>query len=133
MNEYFNGIKYGNVYSKDNGATVDGNMTLDFSVTKTKPNEEDNGFSYTSNSTTYYISGLGLSADDLTVKDIGIGFSSANGQAIYKALLQKHSNVEDPDPTEQYNFGNGQVSDILTAMKSVANTIADIQAGTYTF
>ena len=131
MNDYFSGIKYGNEYKTDNDASTNGTMSLEYSVsTSKKPSEEDNGFSYTSGSTTYYISGLGLSANDLTVKDIGIGFSSTNGQAIYKALLQKHSNVEDADPAEQYKFGNGQVESILTAMKSVASTIANIQAGT---
>lgn len=130
MNDYFSGIKYGNKYEKSNDASTDATMSLEYKVSTTKLSEEDNGFSYTSGNTTYYISGLGLSTDDLTVKDIGIGFSGTNGQAIYKALLQKHSNVEDADPATQYKFGDGQVESILTAMKSVATTIADIKAGT---
>lgn len=116
ITDYFSGIKYGNE-----------GVTLDFSVVNTSPNEEDNGFSTTSSGATKYISGLGLSSSDLNVKDIGIGFSGTNGQLIYKALLQKHSNVIDADPAQQYNFGVSQVSDILNAMKEVANYIGNLK------
>lgn len=123
LGDYFKGINYG----KPSGVT-----TINFEVTTSSPNEEDNGFSASSGSNTNYIKGLGLDSNDLATKDIGIGFSSPTGQAIYKALLQKHSNVIDADPIQQYQFGASQVSDILNAMKSVANSIADLKVGTTT-
>lgn len=121
LGDYFKGIKYGRPTSISEGKSIN------FDVVDTSPNEEDNGFSFKSRGTTKYIKGLGLDKTDLETKDIGIGFSGPTGQAIYKALLQKHSNVIDADPSEQYKFGSDQVSGILNAMTQVANKIADLR------
>ena len=121
LGDYFKGIKYGRPTSISEGKSIT------FANVDTAPNEEDNGFSAKSGSATKYIKGLGLDGDDLGTKDIGIGFSGPTGQAIYKALLQKHSNVIDADPSKQYEFGAGQVQGILNAMKQVANKIADLR------
>lgn len=56
-------------------------------------------------------------------------FSGTQGQEIYKALLQKHTNITDVKTTEQYDLGNSQVSGIKNAMTQVANKIADLKAG----
>lgn len=124
---YFPGIKYGNEISSGTSSDTSKTVQLDFSIVTQNPNEEDNGF--VSTGSKKYIKGLGLSADDLTVKDIGIGFSGATGQAIYKALLQKHSNVIDADPAKQYEFGDQQTGDILDAMIEVAHQIGDLKTG----
>lgn len=121
LGDYFKGIKYGRPTSISEGKSIN------FEVVNTSPKEEDNGFSIKSGSDTKYIKGLGLDSKDLDTKDIGIGFSGPTGQAIYKALLQKHSNVIDADPSEQYKFGSDQVSGILNAMTQVANKIADLK------
>lgn len=121
LGDYFKGIKYGRPGASKVGTTIN------FTVATTSPNEEDNGFSVKSGSATKYIKGLGLDSDDLDTKDIGIGFSGPTGQAIYKALLQKHSNVIDADPSQQYTFGEGQVEGIFNAMTQVANKIADLR------
>lgn len=121
LGDYFKGIKYGRPTSISEGKSIN------FAVVDQSPNEEDNGFSIKSGNTTKYIKGLGLDSKDLETKDIGIGFSGPTGQAIYKALLQKHSNVIDADPSQQYKFGANQVSGILTAMTQVANKIADLK------
>lgn len=121
LGDYFKGIKYGRPTSISEGKSIN------FTVVDQSPNEEDNGFSAKSGSTTKYIKGLGLDETDLGTKDIGIGFSGPTGQAIYKALLQKHSNVIDADPSQQYKFGADQVEGILNAMKQVANKIADLK------
>lgn len=121
LGDYFKGIKYGRPTSISEGKSIN------FEVVNTSPKEEDNGFSIKSGSDTKYIKGLGLDSKDLETKDIGIGFSGPTGQAIYKALLQKHSNVIDADPSQQYKFGANQVSGILTAMTQVANKIADLK------
>ena len=123
LGDYFKGIKYGRPTNISEGKSIN------FEVATTSPNEEDNGFSIKSGNTTKYIKGLGLDETDLNTKDIGIGFSGPTGQAIYKALLQKHSNVIDADPSQQYQFGANQVSDILNAMMQVANKIADLKVG----
>lgn len=123
LGDYFKGIKYGRPTSISEGKSIN------FTVVDQSPNEEDNGFSAKSGSTTKYIKGLGLDETDLGTKDIGIGFSGPTGQAIYKALLQKHSNVIDADPSQQYKFGAGQVEGILSAMKQVANKIGDLKVG----
>ncbi len=123
LGDYFKGIKYGRPTSISEGKSIN------FEVVNTSPKEEDNGFSVKSGSTTKYIKGLGLDSDDLGTKDIGIGFSGPTGQAIYKALLQKHSNVIDADPSQQYEFGKGQVSGILNAMENVAKSIANLKVG----
>ncbi len=123
LGDYFKGIKYGRPTSISEGKSIN------FTVADQSPNEEDNGFSAKSGSATKYIKGLGLDGDDLGTKDIGIGFSGPTGQAIYKALLQKHSNVIDADPSQQYKFGAEQVSGILNAMTQVANKIADLKVG----
>ncbi len=123
LGDYFKGIKYGRPTNISEGKSIN------FEVATTSPNEEDNGFSIKSGNTTKYIKGLGLDETDLNTKDIGIGFSGPTGQAIYKALLQKHSNVIDADPSAQYKFGANQVSDILNAMMQVANKIADLKVG----
>lgn len=132
INTYFPGIKYGNEIPSSTRTDTPKTVQLDFAVSQSNPNEEDNGFmsSGTGSSSKKYIKGLGLSADDLTVKDIGIGFSGATGQAIYKALLQKHSNVIDADPAKQYEFGDQQTGDILDAMIEVAHQIGDLKTGT---
>ena len=121
LGDYFKGIKYGRPGTSKVGTTIN------FEVATTSPNEEDNGFSAKSGSATKYIKGLGLDETDLATKDIGIGFSGPTGQAIYKALLQKHSNVIDADPSQQYEFGEGQVEGIFNAMVQVANKIADLR------
>lgn len=121
LGDYFKGIKYGRPTSISEGKSIN------FEVVNTSPKEEDNGFSIKSGSDTKYIKGLGLDSKDLETKDIGIGFSGPTGQAIYKALLQKHSNVIDADPSQQYQFGKDQVSGILNAMTQVANKIADLK------
>lgn len=123
LGDYFKGIKYGRPSTSKVGTTIN------FEVAITSTNEEDNGFSFKSlgSATKYYIKGLGLDKTDLETKDIGIGFSGPTGQAIYKALLQKHSNVIDADPSQQYKFGADQVEGILNAMKQVANKIADLK------
>ena len=121
LGDYFKGIKYGRPASISEGKSIT------FANADTAPNEEDNGFSVKSGSTTKYIKGLGLDETDLNTKDIGIGFSGPTGQAIYKALLQKHSNVIDADPSKQYEFGEGQVEGIFNAMVQVANKIADLR------
>lgn len=121
LGDYFKGIKYGRPTSISEGKSIN------FTVVDQSPNEEDNGFSAKSGSATKYIKGLGLDKTDLETKDIGIGFSGPTGQAIYKALLQKHSNVIDADPSQQYKFGADQVEGILNAMKQVANKIADLK------
>lgn len=118
LGDYFKGIKYGRPTSISEGKSIT------FEVATTSPNEEDNGFSTKSGK---YIKGLGLDKTDLATKDIGIGFSGPTGQAIYKALLQKHSNVIDADPSQQYEFGASQVKGILNAMVQVANKIADLR------
>lgn len=123
LGDYFKGIKYGRPTSISEGKSIT------FANVDTAPNEEDNGFSAKSGNATKYIKGLGLDETDLNTKDIGIGFSGPTGQAIYKALLQKHSNVIDADPSQQYKFGADQVSGILTAMTQVANKIADLKVG----
>lgn len=124
LGDYFKGIKYGRPTSISEGKSIN------FEVVNTSPKEEDNGFSIKSGSDTKYIKGLGLDSKDLETKDIGIGFSGPTGQAIYKALLQKHSNVIDADPSQQYQFGKDQVSGILNAMKNVANKIGDLKGTT---
>lgn len=124
LGDYFKGIKYGRPTSISEGKSIN------FEVVSTSPKEEDNGFSAKSGSTTKYIKGLGLDETDLATKDIGIGFSGPTGQAIYKALLQKHSNVIDADPSQQYQFGKDQVSGILNAMAQVANKIGDLKGTT---
>lgn len=121
LGDYFKGIKYGRPTSISEGKSIN------FELVSTSPKEEDNGFSAKSGSTTKYIKGLGLDETDLETKDIGIGFSGPTGQAIYKALLQKHSNVIDADPSQQYTFGEDQVEGILNAMAQVANKIADLR------
>lgn len=121
LGDYFKGIKYGRPTSISEGKSIN------FEVVNTSPKEEDNGFSIKFGSDTKYIKGLGLDSKDLETKDIGIGFSGPTGQAIYKALLQKHSNVIDADPSQQYQFGKDQVSGILNAMTQVANKIADLK------
>lgn len=121
LGDYFKGIKYGRPTSISEGKSIN------FELVSTSPKEEDNGFSIKSGSDTKYIKGLGLDSKDLETKDIGIGFSGPTGQAIYKALLQKHSNVIDADPSQQYQFGKDQVSGILNAMTQVANKIADLK------
>ncbi len=121
LGDYFKGIKYGRPNSISEGKSIN------FTVVDASTNEEDNGFSIKSGNTTKYIKGLGLDKTDLETKDIGIGFSGPTGQAIYKALLQKHSNVIDADPSQQYKFGAEQVSGILNAMTQVANKIADLR------
>ena len=121
LGDYFKGIKYGRPTSISEGKSIN------FELVSTSPKEEDNGFSIKSGSATKYIKGLGLDETDLKTKDIGIGFSGPTGQAIYKALLQKHSNVIDADPSQQYQFGASQVKGILTAMTQVANKIADLK------
>lgn len=121
LGDYFKGIKYGRPASISEGKSIT------FENSTTSPNEEDNGFSVKSGSDTKYIKGLGLDDKDLNTKDIGIGFSGPTGQAIYKALLQKHSNVIDADPSQQYQFGANQVSGILNAMTQVANKIGDLK------
>lgn len=121
LGDYFKGIKYGRPTSISEGKSIN------FEVVNTSLREEDNGFSIKSGSDTKYIKGLGLDSKDLETKDIGIGFSGPTGQAIYKALLQKHSNVIDADPSQQYQFGKDQVSGILNAMTQVANKIADLK------
>lgn len=123
LGDYFKGITYGRPTSISEGKSIT------FANVDTAPNEEDNGFSAKSGSSTKYIKGLGLDKTDLNTKDIGIGFSGPTGQAIYKALLQKHSNVIDADPSQQYKFGAEQVSGILNAMTQVANKIADLKVG----
>lgn len=124
LGDYFKGIKYGRPTSISEGKSIN------FEVVNTSPKEEDNGFSIKSGSATKYIKGLGLDETDLKTKDIGIGFSGATGQAIYKALLQKHSNVIDADPSQQYEFGAGHVKGILNAMTQVANKIGDLRGTT---
>lgn len=119
VNDYYKGVHY--------GKSIDEQETIKFEVTKDNPNEEDNGFSINSSDGIKYIKGLGLNEKDLEVKDIGIGFSGEQGQNIYKALLQKHSSVIDADPEQQFKFGSEQVDGILTAMKEVANKIADVK------
>lgn len=121
LGDYFKGIKYGRPTSISEGKSIN------FELVSTSPKEEDNGFSIKSGSDTKYIKGLGLDSKDLETKDIGIGFSGPTGQAIYKALLQKHSNVIDADPSQQYQFGASQVKGILNAMTQVANKIADLK------
>lgn len=121
LGDYFKGIKYGRPTSISEGKSIN------FELVSTSPKEEDNGFSIKSGSDTKYIKGLGLDSKDLETKDIGIGFSGPTGQAIYKALLQKHSNVIDADPSQQYEFGASQVKGILNAMTQVANKIADLK------
>lgn len=121
LGDYFKGIKYGRPTSISEGKSIN------FEVVNTSPKEEDNGFSIKFGNDTKYIKGLGLDSKDLETKDIGIGFSGPTGQAIYKALLQKHSNVIDADPSQQYQFGKDQVSGILNAMTQVANKIADLK------
>lgn len=123
LGDYFKGIKYGRPTSISEGKSIT------FANVDTAPNEEDNGFSVKSGNTTKYIKGLGLDSDDLATKDIGIGFSGPTGQAIYKALLQKHSNIIDADPSQQYKFGADQVEGILNAMKQVAKSIANLKVG----
>lgn len=119
ITDYYKGINYGKSEEEKD--------LIKFEVLTTNPNEEDNGFSVKYLNNIKYIKGLGLNNKDLEVKDIGIGFSGNQGQNIYKALLQKHSNIIDADPKQQFKFGNDQVQDILIAMKEVANKIADIK------
>lgn len=120
MGEYYDGIKYGKTNGED---------SLSFTPSTSKPNEEDNSFSIKDGSTTKYIVGLGLNEANLNTKDIGVGFSGLGGQKIYEGLLQKHTNITNVSTADQYKLGTSQVDDIKNAMQSVANEIANLKVG----
>ncbi|MDE5651624.1 MAG: DUF885 domain-containing protein [Ureaplasma sp.] len=121
LTDYYNGIQYGKSSNEN---------SLSITVSTTNPNEEDNSFSLKkADGSTVYISGLGLNTADLNTKDIGIGFSGTGGQEIYKALLQKHTNITDVLTSDQYSLGNSQVENIKKAMQGVANQIANLKVG----
>ncbi len=121
MTDYYNGIKYGKTASEN---------SLSFNLVPSNPNEEDNSFSIkVNNTTTKYISGLGLNEGNLNTNDIGIGFTGPDGKKIYEGLLQKHTNITNVSTIDQYKLGDSQVQGIKDAMQSVANQIANLKVG----
>lgn len=133
-NTYYPSIKYGwykNTATSGGAGTTTPTTSHKYTLTVTtsKPNEEDNGYSYNKNT---FISGLGLSTTDLNTKDIGIGFmndSGGYGKKIYQALLRKHSNTT-KTPKQIYDLGNNAVASIVAAMKQDAQAVASCFVGT---